>query len=97
VQEWLAANLPRVLRDLLEDVVSFPQFPPQGEGDGKLFDELVALLGVHCVMPLDQAAAEVQATREKVEECARRHGEEIGLLMGPPRVVFWKAGTRGET
>jgi hypothetical protein len=93
VQEWLAANLPMVLRDFLEDVVSFPQVPGQGEADDKLFDDLVALLADHHVMPLDQAAAEVQTTREKVEECARRHGEEIGLLQGPPGVVFQRAGT----
>jgi hypothetical protein len=96
VQEWLAAYLPTSLRDFLEDVVSFPQIPPQGEADDKLFDELMALLEEHHVMPLDQAATEVKRTREKVEECARRHGEEIGLLAGPPVVVFQRTGTAVE-
>lgn len=87
VRDWLAEHLPDSLRELLEEVVSYP-----GVGDSEpvesLFDQLSELLGEHFVLPLDEAAAKLELSAGEVEDCARRHDQQFGLLSGPPAVLY---------
>jgi hypothetical protein len=87
VRDWLAEHLPDSLRELLEEVVSYPGIVGP-EPDESLFDQLSELLGEHYVLPLDDAAARLELSAGEVEDCARRHAQQFGLLSGPPAVLY---------
>jgi hypothetical protein len=87
VRDWLAAHLPDCLRDFLDEVVSYPGLV-EPEHDETLFDHLSELLGGHYVLPLDEAAARLELSVGEVEDCARRHGQQFGLLSGSPAVLY---------
>jgi hypothetical protein len=87
VRDWLAAHLPVSLREFLEEVVSYPSIVGP-EHDERLFDQLSELLGEQYVLPLEEAAARLELSAGEVEDCARRHGQQFGLLSGPPAVLY---------
>lgn len=88
VQQWLAANLPMSLRDLLEDVLPEARTSTQSEADFDLAEDIAELLQNHHLVSLEDAAARLEREPRVVEECARRHSERFGLLDGPPAVLF---------
>jgi hypothetical protein len=87
VRDWLAEHLPDSLREFLDQVVSYPGVV-EADPDEGLFDQLSELLGDHFVLPLDEAAARLELSAGEVEDYARRHGQQFGLLSGPPAVLY---------
>jgi hypothetical protein len=87
VQEWLAAHLPASLRDLLDELVSYPGVGgPPDEDD--VLDRLTELLGERPVIALEAAASDLGVAPGDLEARVRDHAARVGLLEGPPAVLF---------
>ena len=83
VEQWLRANLPDSLGDLLQQVLSpdIADAPPEPEG-------LLDLVRERRVARLNQVAKELDHPAASVEAWIRANGELVGILNGPPRVIF---------
>jgi hypothetical protein len=88
VREWLAAHLPRDLAELLDEVLSPPQFAGGEEPEDDLFDRLMELLEGRHVLAVEEAAAELEQPLAALEGCVRRNARHFGHLAGPPAVLF---------
>jgi hypothetical protein len=95
VQQWLAAHLPAALRDLLEEVVSYP-----GVGGSvsvqDVFDRLMERLDERPVMTLEDAAAGLGIPLIELGSCVLNQAQHVGYLEGPPAVVFRLVATEVE-
>ena len=87
VQRWLAANMPKVLEDFLEEVVSYTGITVSDETND-LFDRLEELLGVWPVVEADKVASRLQVPIEELAETLRSNPRCLGILDGPPVVIF---------
>lgn len=81
VEEWLRDNLPGSLRDLLPGVLSptAAAVAPAGFLD---------LVRERRVARLDEVAKELDHPLPSLEAWIRANGELVGILNGPPRVIF---------
>jgi hypothetical protein len=57
-------------------------------GSSELADRLIGLLAKAPVVALDEAAEGLGTTPEELEAVVRELGETVGLLTGPPPVLF---------
>ena len=87
VQEWLARKMPAVLQDLLEEIVAYPGIGGPIKGID-LFDRLQELLIEQPVIGLQDAATKLEAGAQDIEQNARANCESVGVLDGPPVVLF---------
>ncbi|MGH8582296.1 MAG: hypothetical protein ACREWG_05815 [Gammaproteobacteria bacterium] len=84
VQDWLAQHLPEALSALLGQML-----PSElGMHRDTLYDELLELVQSRRVLRVEEAAQRLAQSVEALEACVRRHPAELGLLHGPPPVVF---------
>ncbi len=88
VQQWLAANLPLGLKELLEEMRPEANASTQNAADFELAEDMAELLQNHYLVSVEDAAARLERDPQTVEACARRHSERFGLLDGPPAVLF---------
>ena len=84
VRGWLGAHLAPALVDLVEQITA----TGGADGDGEMLRALCDLLSTAPVGALDAIAAELVRDPQAVLECARRAPDEIGVLVGPPTVLF---------
>ena len=87
VQEWLARNMPAVLQDLLEEIVAYPGIGGRIKGID-LFDRLQELLIEQPVISVQEAATKLEAGAQDIEQNARANCKSVGVLDGPPVVLF---------
>jgi len=87
VQEWLARNMPAVLQDLLEEIVAYPGIGGPIKAID-LFDRLQELLIEQPVIGLQEAATKLEAGAQDIEQNARANCKSVGVLDGPPVVLF---------
>ncbi len=87
VQEWLARNMPAVLQDLLEEIVAYPGIGEPIKGID-LFDRLQELLIEQPVISVQEAATKLEAGAQDIEQNARANCKSVGVLDGPPVVLF---------
>jgi hypothetical protein len=88
VQQWLAANLPQSLKDLLEDVLTNRPTTEAGGSDASLADDITELLQQRHILSTADIASALQHSAEKVETAAQQHPDRFGVLTGPPAVLF---------
>jgi len=79
VREWLAANVPPVLQEFLEEIK---------EGGVAFVPKLLEYVRQQCIVSLDQAAKEVGAPCEVIVGYAQRNPGKVVYLAGPPAVLF---------
>lgn len=84
VEEWLLANLPEPLDELADSLLRYPS----GAGSTDLQNRLVDLLSRSPVLALDDAATALGSASGELEEAVLGLGESVGLLSGPPPVIF---------
>ncbi len=87
VQEWLARNMPAVLQDFLEEIVAYPGIGGRIEGID-FFDRLQELLIEHPVISIQEAAVKLETGAPEIELNARANCKRVGVLDGPPVVLF---------
>lgn len=80
VREWLAKSLPGGVREMLDSFVS-GSTPAAG-------DALVELLQEVKIIAAREAANRLGWTLDQVENYARTNPRQVGLLAGPPSVLY---------
>jgi hypothetical protein len=80
VREWLAANLPGGVREMLDAFVAGSS-PAEG-------DALLELLQEAKIIAAQEAANKLGWTLDQVENYARTNPRQVGLLAGPPSVLY---------
>lgn len=89
IEDWLQAHLPDGLRDFADSVLnSTLDQPGASNADAHDLEVLNTLLGSRPVLPLDEVVLAMRRNREELVELIKRHPEQIGLLAGPPEVLF---------
>lgn len=86
VAEWMATHLPESLERLVDDIAGTDQAQP-GEQD-MLAQNLVDYVTEHRVVGAAQVARDLNASEEEILTCARNHPAQIGILAGPPALLF---------
>jgi hypothetical protein len=88
VQEWIEAHRPVVLGDRLDEILAYPGFATANKAEPGLLDRLMELLDDRPIIALEEAATALGVTPSALEVCARDNAPHLGLLGGPPAVVF---------
>ena len=83
VEQWLTADLPPSLDNLMRDLTSRSD-PP----DAKLRDQIVEIVDQHYIRSIAQVAASVHCSPQDAEDCARLNPNSIGLVPGASPLVF---------
>jgi hypothetical protein len=81
VAEWIVANLSPALQGLLDDIFSAEAGAPPPEG-------LLDILQERRVIGLDVVASELGQPAPAIEQWVRCNGRQVGVLHGPPAVLF---------
>ncbi len=81
VAEWVSANMPPPLRQLIHEIFepNIAEAAPEG---------LLDLLQERRIIRLDEAAKELAQPVARIEQWARSNAGRIGMLTGPPVVLF---------
>ena len=88
VRQWLAEHLPDKVRDLVEEIA--------GDASESFESGLLELLQERPVVRADEAATTLGLSEERLVVYARDHPDAVGLLAGPPAVLFREvAGSAG--
>lgn len=89
VEEWLAAHLAEELRSLGELITGSASPPPPSPPRSLLeLEELVSLLNDRSLLRVDEAATTLNRPATSIASLAEKHPDRIGLLIGPPAVLF---------
>jgi hypothetical protein len=81
VREWLAANVPNVLRDFLDDLSG-------AASSSRFAQELLDYVNERFVVSVKDAAQSIQVPDEEIAAYALRNPGQVGYLAGPPGVLF---------
>jgi len=87
VSGWLAKNLDDALADLLE-ALDGGATRPEASREGRLQRDLDDVILRRFIAGLDAVAVELGCSNADALAAARRHPERIGVLEGPPVVLF---------
>ncbi len=87
VQSWLAGHLASALADMRDVLTGYPNTLEIGPADSGL-DELIELINREHVLAVEQALAELGWPTDRVEAIVRDNPQQVGLLEGPPAVLF---------
>ena len=87
VQDWLADHLASALADMRDALIGYPHTLEFGPTDAHL-DELMELMNAEHVLAVEEAASRLDWPPERVESVARENPQQVGLLQGPPAVLF---------
>ncbi|MDB5386810.1 MAG: hypothetical protein JWM11_2456 [Planctomycetaceae bacterium] len=89
LEDWLRAHLPDSLRDLADSVVGQPDAKTQSQkSDAHDLEALNTLLGERPVLNVEAAVQALGRTREELTQLVKKYPDQIGLLSGPPEVLF---------
>ncbi len=84
VEQWLLSHMPDPLDSLVERLTRYPTIA----GSTAVQDNLLNLLANHPVIELEEAAKAINAPVAEVQDALANLGETVGLLSGPPPVIF---------
>jgi len=87
VRNWLATNLDDALDDLVDALDKREGTKPELR-EGRLLRDLDERLLSQCLAKLDTLALDIGASNDETLALARRFPERIGVLEGPPVVLF---------
>lgn len=92
VEEWIGKQFPPELDDLRSKLAD------GAEAAGpNLLPRLLDYLDRAMVAPLEDAARELQVTKEELADCARQNPDQVVLVEGRRAAVFAARGAAGET
>lgn len=86
VAQWLTENLPEPLHRLLDEIAG--EVPEETPASPALERNLLDYVAERHVVPASEAAAKLQASEEEILDCARHCSGQLGVLAGPPAVLF---------
>ncbi|HEU5117337.1 MAG TPA: hypothetical protein VFT74_11795, partial [Isosphaeraceae bacterium] len=84
VEQWLLSHMPDPLDTLADRLTRYPTIA----GSSAVQDDLLNLLANRPVIDLEEAARLIKVPVVEVEDALSNLGESIGLLSGPPPVIF---------
>jgi AAA ATPase domain len=87
VAAWLAKNLDEALDDLCEALEGTPVSPTEA-AEARLLRDLDDVMRRRFVARLDAVATELGCSGEEVTAAVQRYPDHIGMLLGPPAVLF---------
>jgi DNA polymerase III delta prime subunit len=90
VCDWLAAHLPRPLAELVDEIAEAPAAAP--DADEVTLRALHDVLAGRPITLLDDVAAELRVDAARLRALAAASPERVGLLHGPPAVLFLRTG-----
>jgi hypothetical protein len=86
VAEWITAHLPDSLEDFLQEITVSVALPLPQEVSNR--EDLLDLIEQRCVVPVDTAASELNLARGEVLRLLSGSPDLVGLLDGPPQVLY---------
>ncbi len=86
VRQWLKKHLPDSVNDFAEAVFTSQKGEP--DQDFRLFQSLISVLKEKRVLRLSDCVKIMKVDEPRLEMICRRHPKQIGLLSGPPPVIF---------
>ncbi|MGE5843221.1 MAG: hypothetical protein ACM335_13125, partial [Deltaproteobacteria bacterium] len=86
VEEWLFRNLDSRLTAFFGQIVGASEAP--GEADSELLTSIIEILRKHKLIALEKLAEEIGQPVPLLEDIVQRHPARIGLLQGPPAILF---------
>lgn len=81
LRKWLDENMPAALQEFMEDLTAAEEDPFPDEA-------LLVLLEEQPLWDLKEAAHRIQSTPAALEAWVRKHPRLVGLLNGPPALLF---------
>jgi hypothetical protein len=85
VQEWVAQNVPPCLNRLMEEITGNEKV---SDADAQLREDLLELLEARCLLPLEEAARELEQQPAIIRKLVEASPELAGILEGPPPVLY---------
>lgn len=86
VSEWITGHLPDSLEDFLREVTTPAALPLPQEVSNR--EDLLELIEQRCVIPVDEAASQLNLPRGEVLRLLAGSPDLVGLLEGPPQVLY---------
>jgi hypothetical protein len=86
VAEWITSHLPDSLEDFLREVTTSAALPLPRDVSNR--EDLLELIELRCVIPVDEAANELNLSRGEVLRLLSDSPDLVGLLEGPPQVLY---------
>jgi len=86
VAEWITSHLPDSLEDFLQQITTAAALPLPQEVSNR--EDLLELIEQRCVIPVDDAAHELKLARGEVLRLLAGSPDLVGLLEGPPQVLY---------
>jgi len=84
VQDWVAQHMPQCLNRLMEEITG----SGEPDADAQLREDLLELLEARCLLPLEEAARELEQQPAIVRKFVEASPELAGILEGPPPVLY---------
>jgi hypothetical protein len=85
VQDWVAQHMPPCLTRLLEEITGSEVV---SDPDPQLREDLLELLETRCLVPLEEAARDLQLQPAVLRKLVEVSPELAGILDGPPPVLY---------
>ena len=85
VQDWVAQNVPPCLNRLMEEITGNEKV---SDADAQLHEDLLELLEARCLLPLEEAARELEQLPAIIRKLVEASPELAGILEGPPPVLY---------
>ena len=85
VQDWVAQHMPPCLNRLMEEITGSET---ESDADAQVREDLLELLEARCLLPLEEAARELEQQPAIVRKLVEATPELAGILEGPPTVLY---------
>jgi len=86
VSEWITEHLPDSLEDFLQEITTSAALPLAKDVTNR--EDLLDLIEQRCVIPVDDAGNELNLPRGEVLRLLSDSPDLVGLLEGPPQVLY---------
>jgi hypothetical protein len=86
VADWITDHLPDALEDFIQQVTTTAALPLPQEVSNR--EDLLELIEQRCVIPVDTAANELNLSRGEIMRLLAGSPDLVGLLEGPPQVLY---------
>ena len=85
VQDWVAQHMQPCLNRLMEDITANGNV---SDADAPLREDLLELLEARCLLPLEEAARELEQQPAIIRKLVEASPQLAGILEGPPPVLY---------
>lgn len=87
VQDWLAEHLVTALAEMRDVLIGYPNALGFDQVDFQL-DDLIEVLNTEHILSAEEAAARLDWPADRMDSLVRENPGQVGLLVGPPAVLF---------